>query len=71
MLTPLSCARATAVAGACLIVGPAQVLSGGQDLHLPSSVNLGLNAQGIHIMDTHAYRSVSAHELSAESEWQL
>lgn len=42
--------------GACLTLGPAQVLSGGQELQLPATVNIGLNAQGLHIMDSMQYR---------------
>jgi hypothetical protein len=42
--------------GACLTLGPAQVLAGGDKLQLPATVNIGLNAQGLHIMDSMQYR---------------
>lgn len=44
------------LAGACLVVGPAQVLAKAPQLQLPSMVNLGFNAQGIHVMDNQLYR---------------
>lgn len=43
--------------GACLTMGPAQVLSGGQKLQLPATVTVGLNAAGLHIMDGAQYRA--------------
>jgi hypothetical protein len=42
--------------GACLTVGPVQVLAGGQELQLPATVNIGLNAQGLHFMDSMQHR---------------
>jgi hypothetical protein len=41
-----------ACAGACLIVGPGQVLSGGAEMQQlgTTPVNVGVNSKGIHIM---------------------
>lgn len=54
----MRCAVRAVSAGACLTMGPAQVLAGGKDLQLPISVNIGLNSQGLHIMDSQQYRWV-------------
>lgn len=44
-------------AGACLIVGPGQVLSGNDGLGLSEEkVNVGINAQGIHLMNSGRHR---------------